>query len=105
MIRRPPRSTLFPYTTLFRSSYYRLHADLRNERAASQRQLQHAGDIIRGYLKFVLAAFHGCIVGSSRKAPIAAALFHDRIADAVSSFVVVGELAVVRAVIGCRPLA
>src|SRR3712207_7357764 len=22
MIRRPPRSTLFPYTTLFRSSYY-----------------------------------------------------------------------------------
>src|SRR5258707_7590106 len=24
MIRRPPRSTLFPYTTLFRSSYTRL---------------------------------------------------------------------------------
>src|SRR2546421_9491433 len=24
MIRRPPRSTLFPYTTLFRSSYYPL---------------------------------------------------------------------------------
>src|SRR5947208_14831065 len=24
MIRRPPRSTLFPYTTLFRSSSYRL---------------------------------------------------------------------------------
>src|ERR1035438_3262485 len=23
MIRRPPRSTLFPYTTLFRSRYYR----------------------------------------------------------------------------------
>src|SRR3712207_9217874 len=23
MIRRPPRSTLFPYTTLFRSSWYR----------------------------------------------------------------------------------
>src|SRR3712207_8054353 len=23
MIRRPPRSTLFPYTTLFRSAYYR----------------------------------------------------------------------------------
>src|SRR2546427_11905162 len=23
MIRRPPRSTLFPYTTLFRSNYYR----------------------------------------------------------------------------------
>src|SRR4051794_41412554 len=25
MIRRPPRSTLFPYTTLFRSSLRRLH--------------------------------------------------------------------------------
>src|SRR5260370_26483860 len=25
MIRRPPRSTLFPYTTLFRSSTYRVH--------------------------------------------------------------------------------
>src|SRR2546429_1743349 len=26
MIRRPPRSTLFPYTTLFRSSYLRFFA-------------------------------------------------------------------------------
>src|SRR2546426_9789668 len=25
MIRRPPRSTLFPYTTLFRSHAYRIH--------------------------------------------------------------------------------
>src|SRR5256886_14635537 len=25
MIRRPPRSTLFPYTTLFRSELYRFH--------------------------------------------------------------------------------
>src|SRR2546430_9279319 len=30
MIRRPPRSTLFPYTTLFRSA--RRHAELRIER-------------------------------------------------------------------------
>src|SRR3989442_13443564 len=28
MIRRPPRSTLFPYTTLFRSETYELHAEL-----------------------------------------------------------------------------
>src|SRR3712207_8989999 len=27
MIRRPPRSTLFPYTTLFRSARFRLAAD------------------------------------------------------------------------------
>src|SRR2546430_10247273 len=28
MIRRPPRSTLFPYTTLFRSAFW-LHSDVR----------------------------------------------------------------------------
>src|SRR5256885_10661295 len=35
MIRRPPRSTLFPYTTLFRSARSRLGA------AAVERGLQH----------------------------------------------------------------
>src|SRR5256884_2142279 len=29
MIRRPPRSTLFPYTTLFRSNYSTVRAQLR----------------------------------------------------------------------------
>src|SRR5689334_23436982 len=28
MIRRPPRSTLFPYTTLFRSVHTHIHVDL-----------------------------------------------------------------------------
>src|SRR3712207_8778067 len=28
MIRRPPRSTLFPYTTLFRSSYFMLSSTM-----------------------------------------------------------------------------
>ena len=51
MIRRPPRSTLFPYTTLFRSydeatlqkiltdmgEYYRLRVELRNEDAKTLR--------------------------------------------------------------------
>src|SRR5256885_3836293 len=32
MIRRPPRSTLFPYTTLFRSELQCLPADAANER-------------------------------------------------------------------------
>src|SRR2546426_1548340 len=32
MIRRPPRSTLFPYTTLFRSAAGSRHADLRRPR-------------------------------------------------------------------------
>src|SRR5687768_17687865 len=33
MIRRPPRSTLFPYTTLFRSSTFRSRAGRRTDRA------------------------------------------------------------------------
>src|SRR2546427_2095595 len=32
MIRRPPRSTLFPYTTLFRSSHLRDSSELQNNR-------------------------------------------------------------------------
>src|SRR5438874_5458365 len=34
MIRRPPRSTLFPYTTLFRSVAVQRRAGLRQERGA-----------------------------------------------------------------------
>src|SRR2546427_3410937 len=34
MIRRPPRSTLFPYTTLFRSKAYRATIEADSERAA-----------------------------------------------------------------------
>src|SRR5690349_23970902 len=37
MIRRPPRSTLFPYTTLFRSGWYGLSGLLRGGRAGDQR--------------------------------------------------------------------
>src|SRR5256886_16505962 len=39
MIRRPPRSTLFPYTTLFRSSLLAL--DARSGRLVWQQQLIH----------------------------------------------------------------
>src|SRR3712207_7325329 len=35
MIRRPPRSTLFPYTTLFRSSRVQLPAPVRDSLVAS----------------------------------------------------------------------
>src|SRR5258705_1241765 len=44
MIRRPPRSTLFPYTTLFRSTAARVQDD----RAPAQRVvLDHAGVVER----------------------------------------------------------
>src|SRR3712207_7454224 len=49
MIRRPPRSTLFPYTTLFRSVYYRdLRVGTGEEQAASEDQVTIT---YAGYLK------------------------------------------------------
>src|SRR2546430_12711962 len=39
MIRRPPRSTLFPYTTLFRSRIERVVRDGREEEAAQDDRL------------------------------------------------------------------
>src|SRR2546430_11403968 len=39
MIRRPPRSTLFPYTTLFRSGVLDVHED--GDRGIDRRQLFH----------------------------------------------------------------
>src|SRR5437016_11003440 len=51
MIRRPPRSTLFPYTTLFRSRSDRLREGPRNSRRAG---IRHAG------------SQHGVVRGASR---------------------------------------
>src|SRR5258708_31995516 len=54
MIRRPPRSTLFPYTTLFRSRFTRLENDVRasevvalsvNLRSASARSEEHTSEL------------------------------------------------------------
>src|SRR2546430_6963634 len=41
MIRRPPRSTLFPYTTLFRSSHPRTHRRGRRAGHSAKRVLRH----------------------------------------------------------------
>src|SRR5690348_17677213 len=43
MIRRPPRSTLFPYTTLFRSPRRGRMSRLLRRRNRNQRQRQHPG--------------------------------------------------------------
>src|SRR2546427_5864431 len=40
MIRRPPRSTLFPYTTLFRSRLWQRERDLRGDRAHAVERTQ-----------------------------------------------------------------
>src|SRR5437899_8536428 len=44
VIRRPPRSTLFPYTTLFRSAHRRDH----EYRASPSRRPRHDGGLRRG---------------------------------------------------------
>src|SRR5256885_3045238 len=44
MIRRPPRSTLFPYTTLFRS-HFALHFDLDTSRRHLSRALDRQLDV------------------------------------------------------------
>src|SRR5258707_10649623 len=63
MIRRPPRSTLFPYTTLFRS------ADERTEQTADEavdQVLESEGDAEAG--RQVLKKFHGrCSCLADRK--------------------------------------
>src|SRR3989441_8002940 len=41
MIRRPPRSTLFPYTTLFRSRLRDAHDVLRHHATGSEVQVAH----------------------------------------------------------------
>src|SRR3989442_10808739 len=45
MIRRPPRSTLFPYTTLFRSARRRRRSGARS--ASALRGLRHARQLAR----------------------------------------------------------
>src|SRR5688572_31908871 len=41
MIRRPPRSTLFPYTTLFRSEEWRARRRTQDQRTENRRQPSH----------------------------------------------------------------
>src|SRR5258708_21036600 len=71
MIRRPPRSTLFPYTTLFRSAghharnrqkYYPRDLDARWKVAAGWRTRRHTG----GFM-VAAARWHGQEASSDRK--------------------------------------
>src|SRR5258708_14939188 len=54
MIRRPPRSTLFPYTTLFRSTYEVIlaigHADRIGSAAYNQKLSVRRADAVKKYL-------------------------------------------------------
>src|SRR5258708_27384462 len=45
MIRRPPRSTLFPYTTLFRSPFVRVQTVTSLARAEAQKASESEGEV------------------------------------------------------------
>src|SRR5690349_22124385 len=47
MIRRPPRSTLFPYTTLFRSDVQRLRQTIREPHALLRRHASEPAELPR----------------------------------------------------------
>src|SRR3989442_3790039 len=45
MIRRPPRSTLFPYTTLFRSQAHALTEDVRTLTREARDEIERVGEV------------------------------------------------------------
>src|SRR4051812_49888908 len=45
MIRRPPRSTLFPYTTLFRSKVYLDHSNITQNMHGASRNYRYVWDV------------------------------------------------------------
>src|SRR5436190_7725574 len=47
MIRRPPRSTLFPYTTLFRSHLLRARDVARQQQPAAEQRNVHRLEVVR----------------------------------------------------------
>src|SRR2546425_10124990 len=65
MIRRPPRSTLFPYTTLFRSLVFRsLESDDQVECATSLPAFANGDD---AYARFTVGNADRAFMGMSRK--------------------------------------
>src|SRR3989454_12472303 len=55
MIRRPPRSTLFPYTTLFRSVYEQILSDLRYAEANLGYVTKDYGRVTKGAVQHLMA--------------------------------------------------
>src|SRR2546430_6200820 len=70
MIRRPPRSTLFPYTTLFRSR--ELQADIRRKQEAWEKERQtHRPTISEEGVAFIVSRWTGIPVTRLQEAETA----------------------------------
>src|SRR3989442_14940019 len=71
MIRRPPRSTLFPYTTLFRSRVVRapLLLRVRGRRPHDGDGVQHQGQPLRAPKGLTLVLNAVAVMGSSASHP------------------------------------
>src|SRR5436190_10817905 len=67
MIRRPPRSTLFPYTTLFRSTPGDLQAYARDQLVTSRMLLVIAGSAERAQVESLVATTLGQLPRGDRK--------------------------------------
>src|SRR3712207_7356325 len=65
MIRRPPRSTLFPYTTLFRSAQILTEIERRNKRGETPRFVKHGNGIV-GLTKWLPSGLVGQINAHNR---------------------------------------
>src|SRR3712207_7304177 len=67
MIRRPPRSTLFPYTTLFRSRVQRADVDAELQRVGGHHAEQLAVDQPPLELPALLRGVAGAVGGDARR--------------------------------------
>src|SRR3712207_8164185 len=83
MIRRPPRSTLFPYTTLFRSARRRRRLERGEDLPAAHRAELRRGDPAVGHL--VHAHHHRPVVPAAGAGHAAAAAEPDRKSTCLNS--------------------
>src|SRR2546421_9664689 len=75
MIRRPPRSTLFPYTTLFRS---RLLVLALGSQRFDRRTTSRAGNLVQGVRDATYQIFHALTRGRRNGVEFQVALHRDR---------------------------
>src|SRR2546427_11741570 len=79
MIRRPPRSTLFPYTTLFRSRHVDVgDVDVGHVHVADVRVAHVIGGVVRLFRREREPGYAPTAAGADRHAPVAPAHEHDQ---------------------------